>query len=187
MADDKPSDAAAAAQPENDEKPTLDSLLADWESGDSKKEASTNAPDPDVTDRLAALEGELTQKIIDTEIVPLIKGDLDVPDKVVRGYLAESAVENPKLNDLFRDRHANKAKFQEALNSVRDEFQKEMSVLKPKAAPKDNSLAAAVAAARETPPADNSFEGMDFSSMSDQKFAQTKRAVFKAFQAGQLK
>lgn len=187
MADDKTPDAPAKAEPESAEKPTLDSLLADWEKGASKKEAPTNAPDPDVADRLAALEGELTQKIIDTEIVPLIKGDLDVPDKVVRGYLAESAAENPKLNDLFRDRHANKAKFQEALNSVRDEFQKEMSVAKPKKAPKDNSLAAAVASAREATPADNSFDGMDFSSMSDQKFAQTKRAVFKAVQAGQLK
>lgn len=173
MADEKTAEQSSSPEP------TLDDLVKSYE-----KVAPQQS---EMAARVAALEGELTQNIIDTEIVPKIKGDLDVPDKIVRGFLDQSAAENPKLNEFFRNRKSSPKDFSEALDSVKEEFQQMMGKKTEELEKQDDKgLAAAAAAAREATPADSSFDNISWGSLSEHEFEARKAEVFKALRDGKI-
>lgn len=181
MSDDKTTETPSSDAASSEQNPSLDGLLADWEN---------NAPKPDANalmDRVSALEGELTDQIVETEIVPHIKGKTDAPDKIVKGFLSESAAENPKLNELFANRKANRADFQKAMDGLRDDFQKLMGTKDETPDTEDtNAIAAAAAAARETP-SDTGYDNVNWAELAPHEFEMKKRALFKAVQAGDVK
>lgn len=179
MADEKTVTEPSADATGGEDKPTLDSLLEDWDTTEKPKETKAEAPSADV---LALLERE-NKRDLKHEVAPILKGDLEIDDDMALGYLYAKAESNPSLKQLFDSRYENPEKWQEALQAVATEFQEKMG-------PKETStesIAAAAAMSREAPPADNSFENVDWGSMTNTEFEVRKRELLKAVANGQVR
>ena len=196
MADEKDTDASAKAESEKSEKPSLTSLLEDWEKGASKDapkkaDKSDAKSGSDSSDRVAALEYRLEMK----ELIPQVKGELDVPDKFVETYINMRASDDRRLSQIFDERFENRSAWEKAVEQLGDEFKsfaEKTGIKSPKEEPKksspkrdDRGLAAAAHMARESKPSGDGFESIDWGSLSNQEFAMKKSAYFRALKAGQ--
>ena len=189
MADDKDTDAQPSGESEQSDQPTLTSLLEDWEKGASKAAPQEEKPSGS-EDRVAALEYKLEMK----DIIPTVKGEVDVSDKFVETYINMRATEDARLDELWRNRNTNRGAWDSAVKTLGTEFAsfaKQSGLTKPEPAPKqrtrgdDKGLAAAAHMARESKPASEGFDSINWGELSPQEFAMKKSAYFRALKAGQ--
>lgn len=76
-----------------------------------------------------------------------VKGDLDVPDFAVRGWLSEIAEQNPKINEIWNNRQNDPKAAKKLLASLKNDFLKQGSKIKgvdPQATADREAVAAAV-------------------------------------------
>jgi hypothetical protein len=191
--DSKPgdSDAPSADAPKDADKTSLNDVLASWDDGESKGSATDDAmagmSDKAKLDLLMKRQGDVEDRNELERIVPVIKGDLNIPSDIVEGYVRQRAINDQRLNDLWINRDTRRAEFDQAVQALATEFQ---GALKPKskAEPKpDKGLAAAVHSAREVPAGDSGFDSVDWANLSDSEFQVQKSLVYKAAELGQLK
>ncbi len=187
MPDEKAADAQPAGESEQTSEPTLTDLLEDWNKGASDAAPAKEAEPAPEMDRVAALEYKLEMK----EVIPVVKGDIEVSDKFVETYINMRATEDSRLDELWKNRNTNRSAWDRAISTLGTEFKSfaETSGMSPKKAAvktkDDSGLAAAAHMARESKPAGDQFDSIDWSSLSAQDFAMRKSQYFRALKAGQ--
>lgn len=162
---------AADAQDED-----LDQLLTEYESG-TKAES---IPEPKATaeaDRVAQLESKvqqfeqmLTAREVNAALEDMaqqVKGDLQVSDRVVRGFIRDMAAEDPRLEDIFNNRASDPASFKRLVKSLGKSFAKEWSASQVDQAATEDREAVTQAVRGSSNKAPEGDAVPDFASMND--------------------
>lgn len=127
---------AAVAQ---DTTSSLDALLSEFDSETKPQPApqpvapAAGQPNDQVTARLAALENRLLAEKNTKDFASAlnkVKGDFDIPEWAVRGWLNEQAEKNPRVNDIWNNRELDPRKAEKLLAGLHNEFQKVAPKLK---------------------------------------------------------
>lgn len=182
MADEKDTDTSAKAGSESSDEPTLTQLLESWEKG-APKAAKKEEQDDNSDARLAQLEYRLEMK----DLIPRVKGDLNIGDKFVETYINMRANEDDRLNELWQSRSTNRGAWDKAIDSLSKEFTdfaEKSGFAKPAVREEkrsnDKGLAAAARMARETKPADSGFDAIDWAELSPTEFEMKKQSYFRS-------
>lgn len=179
------SDSTSSGATENDSKPDLESLLAGYGKGGGKA-ATTGAPDG-VLDEIKSLRADLAQRdyrdAMDDIVIPTLKGDMNVPTDYVEYWANKAAEADPRLLELWDDRKNNPTAFKEAIDALAPKFAE--SVTKQFGGGDPKKLLSTVKSSRETDgsPAD-SFDEVNWPSLSDTDFELKKRELFRAVERG---
>lgn len=173
----------------------LAAMLKEYEEGTQKK-AATKDDDAELKslrEKVAALtEAEASRtyrKEMDDNLIPAIKGDLEVHNKHVERWLNEQAASDPRLMKLWENRVDEPDKFDEAIKALKPKFEaaaKEEGLIREKGKGDDKRLKSAVRSARSTQTGPTDFGSVNLPSMSDNEFAMHKAEVFRQAQAGLL-
>ena len=180
------SDTPSADATKNADVQDLNSVLASWDKPeDSKTDDVKPAAAPVVTQSFGDAEYAVDKT------VSRVKGDLDLPDDVVRQYLKGLADENKGFDNAFAERGENPEKWEAVLNSVAENYQKVMSHKKVSADQvaadiNDKGLAAAVLTAR-TSAGSGDTDAIDWPALSDSEFEVKKQEIFRLAEQGKLK
>lgn len=199
MADDTKSDTPDSKDKSStetvDKGSKLAAALKEYQDSESKKAASKK--DDDELEKLrsevqALREAEASRvyrREMDENLVPAIKGDLDVHPKHVERWLNEQAASDPRLLKLWNEREDNPEAFQAAIEKLKPKFEadaKDEGLIGTTKARKDDAkLKSAVRSAR-TPSEPTDLKGKDLGGMTDNEFALHKAEVFRQQAAGQL-
>ena len=126
----------------------LDSLLAQYDNG--QKPTEPKAPDSETLGDLkeslnevkvfAQEQREERRAKAVTSAIETVKGDLNMPDKLVRGWLEAEAQENPQVGEAFRNQGNPTSNWPKIAEALGRKFAKEMSEMKiDKAATEDRA------------------------------------------------
>jgi hypothetical protein len=172
----------------------LDDLLASYGKGDDKgavapKEEPAKTSD---SDRIAALEERAVraelENALTTKVVPLVKGDLNLPDDFIRSYAVGKAFEDSRLGKLFDQREAEPEKFEAALKALGKQLANEFEASGSKDdTSEDDRIGNAVRNARNASAKVAGYDNVDWSSLNAEQFELKKRALFKAAERGELR
>jgi hypothetical protein len=193
MTDDKQSggsDGGSKTPPEKAEKPaSLTDLLDEWDAKGEKPPAGNTDVDVDVRKEIAELReyiaADVDKKAKD-DLVSELRGELDVDDFVVEGWIAKQAEDDPRLEDVYDGREKNPARWREVVKSLKPTFEE---FVKTRLSPASNErgVGAAVRAAKDSRSgAGLDVDDVDYGSLSDSEFAAEKAKVFRAARAGKL-
>lgn len=109
----------------------LDTLLKQYESeaDEAIKETKTEQPKENIdADRLKAIEQRLFQEDINSA-VQSVKGqlkDVNLSDKMIRGYLEVEAYDDPRIASAFQNRSSNPGAWNKVLKGLANNMQKEL-------------------------------------------------------------
>ena len=186
-AESKKSDSDPAGSGAERDKPSLEDLLASYGKGDGDEQPAkaADAP-PDAMDRIAKLEQELLLRDFDKEmnenIIPKVRGDLDLDDTLVKGYVNQRATDDPRLMEVWDKRKSDPKAFEDMLGALSGELAEKFG------SSSDAGRAVnAVRKSRESTPSLGGFDNVDWAGMSDSDFELRKREVYKAAEKGQLR
>lgn len=175
---------------------TLAQRLEEFEAATAKAKA---APSNDgAKDEMASLKAEVAKlraaegdrvyrREMDDNLIPALKGDLDVHPKHVERWLNEQAASDPKLMKAWENRDDDPDAFKAAIDALKPKFEaaaKDEGLIGTKSKD-DAKLKSALRSARTTG-SDALSMTTDLNSMGDSEFAMHKAEVFKQAQAGQL-
>lgn len=181
----------------------LDSLLADYQESGEPDEQPSGDSDKSLTkdelseklSRIENIERLLTQeqktkaeqaaaKAFD-ETVTAIKGDLDIPDVLVKGFLQQKALDNPKLQHAYADKEVNTSQWAKVEASLQKELHSLLDSLPNKEVTETrNQVASAVRNAKSTTPNSNPENFKTIGQKSDTDFETYKRELFKGAMKG---
>lgn len=187
------SDSKPEGATENDSKPDLESLLASYGKGDGDKSAKPGMNE-DVLGEVKALRTELAQRdyreVMRDDVIPTVKGDLDVPTDYVEYWVNKQADADPRLMEAWDNRKANPAAFKEVMEALAPKFQshaeEQFGAKRADSSKPGSKLVSAVRSSRQSTPNDGGFDGVDWVGMSDHDLALKKREVFKAAERGEF-
>lgn len=127
--------AAEAPDARNEPSDDLDSFLSEFENQTKPQPQQTQPPSDDLASQVAELRRELDQqrqlsvkqsnKDALAEAIKDVRGDLDLPDFAVKGFIYDKAEELPKLNEIFENRSNDPAAWKKAKARLRAELAKE--------------------------------------------------------------
>ena len=187
-------DAGSQGQPEGsaaaDE--SLDSILNKFDSkasGANEGTGDTPLTNEERTE-LNALKEERLGRRVDTaldDIMSALKGDSNVDDAMVRGWLEIESGKNPDLTKLIAMRFENRAQFDKAVAALVPDFNKyvEASGMTINQGD-DNAMSAAIRQSRSTTKSSKDFGNEDLSELNDADFAMKSREILRAAEAGEL-
>lgn len=131
MSDDEGKEVDDKEEGSASEEPTLDQLLAEMDLGQVKRE-DTKTDDGLKSEDIRALaefarnqqavEAERQQTEAIADAVKVAKGDADIPDVIVSGYLREMAVKDPRIEKAFQERGQNPSAWNNALKALGKEL-----------------------------------------------------------------
>lgn len=134
-------------------------------------------------DKLAAQEQQLiaeTKSAIDGAVAKMKPVFAELPvavtDKMIRGYLAETAQEDPRFMSAFETRHSDPAKWDRIVTALGRQMAKELGHVPDRAA--TDSRAAVTAAVRASTTQASSEPAKNYASMSNSDFEAEKQALF---------
>lgn len=176
-------DSAQASQ--NQAEPTLDDLLAEFDSQAEPEPEPKGDPKLSAADLQAALrevqqfQSERQQERVSKDIsqaVEAVRGELDPEaDELVRGWLDVQAQSDARFRAAWQSRHSDPVKWNRVLKGMADQFATKYGKRFGRSAEDDReAMAAAVrTAGRHSQPTMPS-EGPNLAGMSDQEFAMYK-------------
>lgn len=188
-AESKKSDSESAGSGTERDKPSLDDLLASYGkgSGDAKPTEDGGDQKPDPTDeRIRRLEAELAQRDADetmkNDVIPRVRGDLDIDDEDVEAFVNYRASKDPRIVEVWDNRRSDPKAFKAMLDGLAEEAAK-------KYGGQDDGRREvnAVRNSRQSKPALGGFNDVDWASLNDNDFELKKREVYKAAEKGLLR
>lgn len=110
--------------------PDLDTLLAEFQTQTTRTDPvtpPTPAPQQDPIDpnRILALENRYFQQDLDKALTN-IRGDLNVPDRIAKGWIDQMAREDQRIASAFANRDSNPSAWRKIESGLAKEFAKEM-------------------------------------------------------------
>lgn len=195
-----PDSAGTPGTEDADKGKSLSDRLDEFEKATRGTAASKTAPDARdkeiaelkaTVERLSSAEADRSyRREMDTNLIPAIKGDLDVHPKHVERWLNEQAASDPRLMKAWENREEDPDAFKAAIEKLAPAFKAaaEEEGLLGTGAPKpkdDGKRKAAVRSARQTQSDARDLDA-NLGEMSDTEFAMHKQEVFRLAQAGQL-
>lgn len=151
----------------------LDSILAQYDEANKPQGEPKQQPNNEVNELLAYFREEKQtrekqeMKSAISEAVSAVKkqAEATIPDRLVRGFLHDLAVEDPRINKAFSERKSNPEVWNQVLKSAAKQLQKELQDLPDANLSKDRDLVtAAVRSASTAKPTPD--EAPDFSKMN---------------------
>ncbi len=125
---------------------------------------------------------------MERDVIPLIKGDFELPDDYVEHWVNKQADET--LLQLWEQRKQKPAQFQEAMEALRPRFEEHVEKQfgqKPGEEDPSRRIASVVKGSRVTEAqGSDQFDNVDWSGLSEQDLEIKKRLVFKAAESGKL-
>ena len=179
-------------------KPSLDDLLADYGKGDGKGSPTDDSQSnsPSEKDRIAALEerayrAELNDAMTN-QVIPLVKGDLPLPDSFIRSYAVGKAFEDERLGKLFDERAQRPEEFEKAMKALGSELAEEIGKSTGDTSDDDSDDASRTAnavrnARKQTRKSGGEYGDVDWQSLSQGDFETQKRRLFKSIERGELR
>jgi hypothetical protein len=145
------------------------------------KPAQADAPPPWAADIIAKhqqIEAVTTKREVE-DLLKTVKGDLDVAQFAVRGWIDQKADEDPRIKRIFEQRHVNPAAFMQMADRMQKQFRKEAAAFAKsrvdEGATEDKAAVTAAVRGASTKAPDD--KPPNVSRMTDAEFAAYKRSL----------
>jgi DNA-binding ferritin-like protein len=153
----------------------IDSLIGQYEQGtqqqDTQSQSAQQGSVPegfeDVVNFARSFQQEKQEQAIQ-EVVKTVKGDYQLGDELVRGYIEVEASKDKTIADAFANRVADPKAWQAKQSQLMEGFKKQFPTIDEKATQDTNELMAAVAGSKETNPGPD--QAPAYEKMSDADF-----------------
>lgn len=173
--------AAEAASAQNDTS-SLDALLSEFNEGTTKTKPAPQVAAPDnkadvLQQRLDAIERRLAAEQETKDFggaIKEVKGDFQVPDYAIRGWLSSEAEADPRINKVWEQRHQNPAAAKKLLTGLKSKFAAEQAKQKTPDAEVTSDKLAVAAAVRGTSTKAPETPSPNYGAMDDKQFAAEK-------------
>lgn len=126
---------AAEASSAQDNTSSLEALLGEYDAAvtppPAPAAAATQPPPPEWQQVKSEIDAFRAERAAERErndyanVIKEVKGDLDVPDYVVRGWLSHTADQNPRASEIWNNRDRNPQAAKKLIASLKSDFQKE--------------------------------------------------------------
>lgn len=151
----------------------IDSLLSEYDSGTKSvatKKESTAEPGGEMNEVLSYIrqtQQRETESAIN-ETVKAVKGDLNIGDDVVRGFIEVQASKSKAIQEAFANRVADPDSWSKYQKQLMNDFKGQFPSIDEKATSDTNDLLAAVQSSKQSE--SSSDEIIDFVAMDDSEF-----------------